>query len=507
MFARLVVAVAAGAAGVLAFAPFYAWPLAIVSLVVLFSLWAHTPAPRQAAAIGFAWGLGLFLAGVSWIYVSLHVYGNMPAPLAGLAVFLFCSYLALYPALAGWLQARLQVPSLMRLLLLMPVAFVSAEYLRGWVVSGFPWLILGYSQTPSAEIMAPLAGYAPVLGVFGISLILALTAGAVVAASKNLSTLVLLPAARHALVIAAVVLWLGGVLLAAQEWSSPSGKALPVSLVQGNIAQHLKWREDQRAATIEAYLELAEQSRGRLIVLPETALPMMLHDVPGAVLSVLHRKAAANGGDLLMGIAYADGNTKAANFIDYYNGAVSIGASPPQRYAKQHLVAFGEFVPPLFSWVYRWLTIPLSGFTPGPRSPAPMQLAGHFVGVNICYEDTFGAEIAASLPRAELLVNMSNMAWYGDSLAADQHAQFSQMRALETSRWMLRSTNTGVTAAMDEKGRIVKALPQFTRGVLEVEAVPRQGVTPYVRWKDAPVLLLLVLVLLLSFNQHRRAVK
>ncbi len=502
---RLLVATAAGAATVFSFAPFHVWPLAIISLVILFSLWAHSPTARQAAAIGFAWGMGLFLAGVSWLYVSLHVYGGMPAPMAAVAILMFCGYLALYTTLAGWLQARFSVPPATRFLLLMPAVFVGAEILRAWIVSGFPWLILGYTQVPSPLSLAPLAGYAPIFGVFGISGLLAMTAGAIVVVSPKLSGI--LPAPRRRLAIVFTIVWLGGIVAAAIQWSSPSGEPVTVSLIQGNIAQNLKWREDQRAATIEVYLGLVEKSRGRLIVLPETALPMMLHDVPSHVLTVFQQQAQTNGGDLLFGVAYRDQHASADGKIDYFNGAVSVGTSPVQRYAKQHLVAFGEFVPPLFSWVYQWLNIPLSGFTPGTISPPPLRLAGHAVGINICYEDTFGAEIAQSLPEAELLINISNMAWYGRSLAADQHLQFSQMRALETARWMLRSTNTGVTAAIDDKGRIVKVLPQFARDVLEVEAVPRQGPTPYSRWRDTPIKLLLAATLLFSWWQHRRRAK
>ncbi|MEI6737996.1 MAG: apolipoprotein N-acyltransferase, partial [Pseudomonadota bacterium] len=479
----------------------------VVSLVILFSLWAKATTSKQAAVIGFAWGLGLFLAGVSWLYVSLHVYGNMPALLAAMAIFIFCSYLALYPALAGWLQARFCVSPLIKLLLLLPAIFAGTEYLRGWVVSGFPWLILGYSQTPSTMTIAPLAGYAPLVGVFGITWLLALTAGAIVSASAKLSGFTMPPIQRRWLGTAGIFVWLAGIVGSTVEWSTPSGNALPVSLTQGNIEQQLKWREDQRTAAIENYLDLAEKSRGKLIVLPETALPMMLDDVPNHVMALLNKQALANDGNVLLGIAYQQRSTSTESVHDYYNGAVSLGVAPSQRYAKQHLVAFGEFVPPLFAWVYRWLTIPLSDFTPGTETQAPMRLSGHLLGVNICYEDAFGAEIARPLPDAELLVNISNMAWYGRSLAADQHAQFSQMRALETARWMLRSTNTGVTAAIDEKGRIVKALPQFTRGVLEVDAVPRQGTTPYSRWRDGPVLWLLAGVLLFSFYKHRQAGK
>ena len=186
------------------------------------------------------------------------------------------------------------------------------------------------------------------------------------------------------------------------------------------------------------------------------------------------------------------------------NSAISIGVSPSQRYDKQHLVAFGEFVPPLFAWVYRWLQIPLADFSPRADESRPMQIAGHKIAINICYEDAFGREIAAQLPEAEILVNISNMAWFGRSLAADQHAQLSQMRALETARWMLRATNTGATAAINEKGVVTQVLPAFTRGALEIDAQPLTGATPYSRWRDAPIIVWLAICFLSAMALRRR---
>jgi apolipoprotein N-acyltransferase len=481
----------AGAVAVLAFAPFYAWPIAVVSLVVLFSYWVRATSPGRAALVGFFWGLGLFLVGVPWLYVSLHTYGSMPAPLAALAILLFCVYLSLFPALAGYVQAKFPLALRGRLLLLMPAAFVAAEMFRGWFVTGFPWLILGYTQTPSAFSLAPLAGYAPVFGVFGISFLLAVSAGAIVLGAVKLSGAVASAMLRRRLAIGATTIWIGGGLLGAYEWSSSSGPPIPVSLAQGNVPQDLKWREDQAAASLENYLQLVEESRGKLIVLPETALPFMLQDVPRTVIGAMAEKARAQGGDVLLGVALREDQAIESDGYRYYNGAVAFGTAPAQQYAKHHLVAFGEFVPPLFSWVYQWLKMPLSGFTPGAENQPPMRLAGHRVAVNICYEDAFGAEIAGPLPDAELLVNLSNMAWFGTYLAADQHAQFSQMRAIETARWMVRATNTGLTAAINEKGRIIASLPQYSRGVLEVLVTPMKGATPYSRWKDLPILLLL----------------
>jgi apolipoprotein N-acyltransferase len=434
--------------------------------------------------------------------VSLHVYGQMPAWMAALAVLLFCAYLSLFMALAGWVQAKISSTAAMRLLVAMPLTLVAAEMLRSWFISGFPWLASGYTQTPSDSLLAPLAGYAPVLGVFGISWLLALTAGALLLLAPKLSAAILAPLQRRIVVGVVAGVWILGVLLQSWSWSQPIGAPLAVSLLQGNIAQNLKFRADQLQPTIDHYLALLEESRGRLIVLPETALPIWHHNIPEQVTSTLYDRARSNNGNVILGIGYG---LPASDGIgaDYFNGAISYGVDAQQRYAKHHLVAFGEFSPPMFAWVYRWLKIPMAGFTPGAAMQAPMWLSGHRIAVNICYEDTFGAEIARPLPEAELLVNISNMAWYGRSLAADQHAQFSQMRALETSRWMLRSTNTGVTAAIDEKGRIVATLPQFERGVLEVMAIPRQGVTPYTRWHDWPVRILLVFALAACLYQRR----
>jgi apolipoprotein N-acyltransferase len=494
-FVQALIAFIAGAISVLGFAPFYAWPCVIISIALLFALWREARTAKHAAWIGFTWGLGLFLCGVSWLYVAIHVYGNMPAPLAAFAIFLFCCYLSLYPMFGGALIYKLgeKYSPIITLLIIMPASFVAFEYLRGWVVTGFPWLIAGYSQTPGGVIAAPLAGYAPLFGMFGITWLLALTAGALVllvAERQTLSSRI-----KIALPVITTIIWLSGFGLQTISWSTPSGSPLSVALLQGNIAQDLKWREDELANSLFNYQELVLKSKAKLIVLPETATPTFFHELPPDYLTSLRLHAQSNGGDVIIGAPYLS-RTDSNTMPSIFNSAISMGVAPTQRYSKDHLVAFGEFIPPLFSWVYQWLSVPLSGFTRGGTEQAPMRLSNHLVAINICYEDAFGSEVARPLPDAELLVNMSNMAWYGRSLAADQHVQFSQMRAMETSRWMLRSTNTGVTAAVNERGEIVKALPQFTRGVLEIDAVPRQGATPYVRWRDAPVLILLVVILL-----------
>lgn len=495
---QLVLAFAAGGVGVLAFAPFYLWPVALVSLFFLFALWQRATTTWRAFAVGFAWGLGLFIFGVPWIYVSLHVYGGMPAVLAAAATFLFCCYLAVFPALAGSLYRRLVVgfglSAVVSLLLTMPACFVIFEYVRGWLFSGFPWLVVGYSQTPGGLLPQPLTGYAPIFGVFGISWLLAMTTGLCVLLTGAAAGIAWSRRKRMLAVAAILAVWgLGGVLHR-YPWSAPAGVPLTVALLQGNIEQSVKWREDQRAATLESYRTLVEKSTARLIVLPETALPV-LHEVPAEYLAALKRRSGTNGGDLIVGVSIVERGLSAADPYTVTNSAVSLGRSPSQRYDKQHLVVFGEFSPPLLSWVYNWLQIPFGSMTAGRIDQKPMNIAGHAIAVNICYEDAFGSEIARQLPEAELLVNMSNMAWFGNLHAADQQAQFSQMRALEAGRWMLRATNTGVTAAINEQGEVVSALPQFVRGALEIDVQPRTGATPYVFWKDSMILGLLLLAI------------
>ncbi|MGP1676752.1 MAG: apolipoprotein N-acyltransferase [Burkholderiales bacterium] len=463
-----------GAATVLGFAPVALAPLPILCAAGLLWLWQQAATPRRAAALGFAFGLGLFLAGVSWVYISLHNFGAMPAPLAAVATFLFCAFLALYPALAGYLQAKLAGPVAAKQLLLIPALWVLTEWLRGWVFTGFPWLTLGYSQSDS-----PLGGYAPLSGVFGISWLVWLCAGLLLALARARQ--------RIAALAGIALIFSLGYGLEQVEWTQPHGAPVTVSLVQGNIAQELKWDATRFAATVELYQRMTERSAARLTILPETAIPRFLDLIDPAVVRSLATSARSHGGDLIVGVPLRDASGR------YYNSALSLGASPTQRYDKIHLVPFGEFIPPGFGWVLAILKIPLADFTRGSAAQAPLELAGQKVAVNICYEDAFGEEIIRFLPEATLLVNVSNVAWFGDSLAPHQHLQISQMRALETGRSMLRATNTGMTAIIDHHGRVAAVLPPFTQGTLNGSAQGRSGATPYVRWGNAPPVLLALL--------------
>jgi apolipoprotein N-acyltransferase len=471
----------AGAASVIGFQPGW-FPVLLLAFALLVHLWVASG--RSGFWLGFAYGLGLYGVGVSWVFVSMSRFGGLPAPLAALATLGFCALLALFPALVGWAQGRL--PNVASRPLAIPALWVLLEWLRGWFLTGFPWLGLGY-----AALDTPLEGYAPVGGVLLVTL--AATAAAVllqrVAAGERRWTSAALFAA----------LGLGGAALQAVPWTTPAARTLSVSLLQGNIEQSLKFDPARFDKILDTYGHLAANSDARLIVLPETAVPRFLDQVSLLFLGRLDSIARRNGGDLLLGVPL-----RSAPGV-YYNSVISLGVSPRSVYSKVHLVPFGEFVPPGFRWFVDSMAIPLADFSRGAPTQRPLAVAGERVAVNICYEDAYGEEIVRQLPEATLLVNVSNVAWFGDSLAPGQHLQIARMRALETGRMHLTATNTGITAAIAADGTVLARLPQFTTGKLEVEARGRTGATPYVMLVDGPALALSALMLFFFAARRRRS--
>jgi apolipoprotein N-acyltransferase len=445
---------------------------------VLAHFWMRA-SPRACFWTGFAFGLGLFGAGVSWVYVSLSRFGGMPPPLAAFATLCFCMLLALFPAGAGWLQARLPARDLWRATLLIPAAWTLFEWLRSWVLGGFPWLSAGYSA-----VGWPTQGLAPLTGLFGLSFVTLALAGLL---------WVLVRTRRRWTAVAVIAALLGGsALLRLVEWTQPSGERFAVALLQGNIPQDLKFQPERYVQILNTYARLVEESRARLIILPETALPRLHDRVDPSYYGRLEAAAKRNGGDLLLGLPYHGQGGR------YYNSVVSLGSAPHQIYHKRHLVPFGEFVPWGFPWVMRWLSIPYSDFSRGDAVQAPLEVAGQRVAVNVCYEDAFGDEIARQLPAATLLVNVSNVAWFGDSLAPEQHLQIARLRAIETGRMHVTATNSGVTAVIDRDGSVPLRLPQFVEGRLVFAAQGYAGATPYVRLRDWPAVLACVLVLCIA---------
>ena len=475
---QLPLAALAGALAVLGFAPLALSPLIPLSLALLFFLCARSAHPRAAAWLGAAWGLGCFLAGVSWVYISMHDVGEMPAPLAAAATLLLCAYLALYPAASCWLARRLASGHPGCDALACAGAWTLGEWLRGSLLTGFPWLALGYSQVPPS----PLAGYAPLFGVYGVGFLVALVAALLV----NLRARAVLPV---------LVLLLAGQALLRVSWTEPVGPALSVNLLQGNIGQSLKWEPENLAASLDAYSSLVRsQQPAQLTVLPETALPLFLDEVPPAYLEEL-----SAAGEVLIGVVVRGPDSQ------YLNAAVALRQGQPgASYAKTHLVPLGEFLPPGLSWFLGLMHIAMSDFSPGPERQPPLALAGQLIAPNICYEDLFGEEIIRALPQATLLINLSNTAWFGASLAQPQHLQIAQMRALETGRTMLRATNTGMTAVVRPDGVVEAQLPPYSAGALHAQVQGYRGSTPFVRLGNGAILAL-ALVSLLPAVWRRRA--
>jgi apolipoprotein N-acyltransferase len=469
---------------VLGFAPFRLSPVPLFTLALLFWQWSQASTPKQAFKAGWWFGLGFFLAGVSWIYVSLNTFGAMPMPLAAAATLLFCAFLALFPAAAGYAVARSGRSIPVKLMLVAPACWVLAEWVRSWIFTGFPWNSVGYSQITNS----PLAGYAPVAGIYGVSLVVAVMAGCIALFAMRWHDIKTTHRGAATLFATLVVC---GFVFKQIAWTAPTGAATKVSLLQGNVPQDMKWREDAMLATLKSYASLTLGSTAQLTVLPETALPLFLNQVPPDYLDALAAHAKKNQGDILLGVPEREANGA------YYNSAITLGTAPPQMYRKSHLVPFGEFIPlrPVLAWIVNILSIPLQDFSRGAIDQQPLNIAGQRVAVNICYEDVFGEEIIRQLPQATLLVNISNVAWFGRSIAPEQHLQISQARALETGRYMLRATNTGMTAVINPRGEVEKVAPQFETAVLTHTVRGYEGATPYVRWGNYALLLLLALLL------------
>lgn len=476
----------AGAANVLAFAPFHLWPIQILAQAWLFLAVVGSNGARRHFLLGLLYGFGWSACGIHWLYISMHTYGGMPAPMAVLAVALLAMFVGLYSglatSLAGFLQRKWRTGVPFLLVLILPATWALSEWARGWIFTGFPWLSGGYAHT-----VGPLRGYAPLVGVYGIGWIAAITAGC-----SALMVLSWFDRAykRHAAIAlgSIIVILLAGAALHSVDWTYPSGKPISVRLLQGNIAQETKFSNSELLSTLQHYATAIDAAPADLIATPETAIPLLPQQLPQDYLPQVIAAARRSGSVLALGIPLSDSPDAYSNSLLAFPPVAATGKIPAYRYDKHHLVPFGEFVPPGFRWFVDMMHIPLGDMTRGAVLQRPFAVRDQWVMPNICYEDLFGEEIAAQLrdaygegyPPATILLNISNIAWFGDSIALPQHLQISQMRTLESGRPMLRATNTGATAIIDAKGTIVAQLPPFTRGVLAAQVQGYSGWTPYV---------------------------
>ena len=480
-----------GALVPLGFAPFGFYLIPVVALAILASLF-FAATPRAGLLLGALFGLGQFGVGVSWVHISIHQYGNAGLALSLATMLLLVLYLSLFPALMGSLVSRLSAASRgIVMLVVFPSAWTLTEWLRAWLFTGFPWLNLGYSQIDS-----PLLGFAPVVGVYGVGFITVLGAGllnCVVCGSGQLRAIAL---------VLMCATGLGGWALNQHHWTQAGAEQLTATLVQGNIPQELKWKPEQQRETLERYVELTNgHADSDLVVWPETAVPAFYDQVETDFIIPLREKLRAMDVSLVTGIPVLDRSQ-----WDYYNAVISL-ENAGRFYYKVHLVPFGEYLP-LRNWlasVLSFLPVPQADFSAGDLDQSLLEAAGYPVGASICYEIAFGEELIHALPEAAFLINISNDAWFGDSLAPHQHLEMARMRARETERYLLRATNTGISAIIDAAGQIVAQSPQFKMATVTHTIQPRSGATPYVTLGNLPVILLAA-VLLLAVSITRRKI-
>ena len=475
----------AGALLPLAFSPVDFYLIAVLSPAVLFYSFLFVT-PRRAAWLGWWFGMGFFGVGVSWVFVAIYVFGLSSIFVSVILTFIGISFIAAFIALQSYLsvlfiqKCNIKNRTLI-VLIVFPLFWVLLEWFRGWFLTGFPWLSLGYSQTDSF-----LSGYAAVLGVYGLSWLTAL--------SSSLLLVSLLHSNNKKIfftLLSIAIIWFGGYLLSQITWTEATGKPIKVSLVQGNVEQKNKWDRDHFEKRKQRYLSLTQEHwDSDLILWPENSLTIFYHQLKESFVAPLAEEAKKQNTDIILGLPVLDRKKD-----EYFSSLMAINNSnviskKEQFYHKNHLVPFGEYVPlaSLLRGLITFFDLPMSGFTAGQYNQKLLSAAGQKIAPTICYEDAFGEDLIRFLPEATLLLNASNNAWYGDSFAPHQHVQISQMRALETGRDMMRVTTNGVSALINYKGKIISRSPQFEAYVVSGFVQPRIGVTPYIRWGNTLVL-------------------
>jgi apolipoprotein N-acyltransferase len=487
-FLKYALALLAGLLLPFAFAPAGFYPLAILCPAILLSLWLNSSA-KQVFWLGLIFGISFFGVGASWIYISINEFGNTAAPIAVFITALFVIALALFIAVQGYLLTRFfPYNTASKYYLAFPGGWALFEWLRSWVGSGFPWLFLGASQTNTF-----LKGYAPVFGEFGISFLVALCSALLVTAY------IYGREHAHKSILGIMTIWIVGIVLVQIHWTKPSSVPLTVTLVQGNVPQQLKWTPNFLQPTIDRYIRLSQPYWGSaLIVWPEAAIPALLEDVQGFI-NNLRTQAAEHYTSFIIGIPIADG-------FKYYNGMLLLNDNKQQVYYKRHLVPFGEYVPfeRLLRGLIGFFDIPMSNFSPGPWHQAALHFSNIIIAPFICYEIAYQQEVLPEFPKANILVTISNDAWFGHSFASAQHLQIGQLRALETGRYHLFTANSGITAIIGPQGNIQASLPPYQIAVLTGKIQSMTGSTPLVWLGGKTILLGIGLLLLTAWGMQRK---
>lgn len=477
---KILSAFGAGLLTNVAFEPAGVFPIAFLTLAVLFWIWSDSSA-RVCAWSGFAFALGFYGFGIHWIYNSLHDFGAAAPALAGFMVFALACFLSFLVAAGGYIQARFQMSMTFRCLAVIPAMWVIVEWIRSWILTGFPWLYIGYSQTDSW-----LAGWAPILGVLGMSFMVCLIAGILVHSYRN--------GFRIDIVILAFVVVLAGFWGKMIDWTTESHPPINVAIVQADVDILDKWNFQNARSNLEYFVTQTEALESQDLVLwPEIAIVQTDRRLEKLQLWRLLKDLEP---DVLLGVVEEQ---EEDDKRVHYNSAYGI-SDGVQKYRKRHLVPFGEFIPfrSVLGWLENYIVIPESDFTSYDGIQSPLTLAGQSAAISICYEDAFPQEFFEMLPESTFLVNLSEDAWFGDRLAPFQRLQMSRMRAMEAARPMLRAANKGISASVDHKGNVIAQLTQDEGKVLKTQITPKSGSTPYIRLGDIPVLSLCAVVFILA---------
>ena len=483
-----------GAMLTLAFAPYEIFPFAILAPVGLFFLWLQS-SPTRAFWQGFIFGFGFFGTGVYWVFHSIHTFGGVPTPIAIFITTIFIAILALFPAAVGGIVNRyFPVLNNTKIILAYPVSWVISEWIRSWIFTGFPWLFIGYSQTNS-----PLAGYAPLLGVFSISLATLISSGLIVATIIQLKQHHFRTGYFYLFLF--TLIWIIGGLLSLLPWTHPKGQPISVSLVQGNIPQAIKWSPEHLKLSLDRYAEMTEPLWGKqeMIIWPEAAIPMSLEDA-APFIELMDNKAQTSHSYLILGIPI-----QAENQLGYYNSIVVLGKNR-QVYLKRRLVPFGEFIPtfPIISKFFDFMSIPMSNLIPGSNNQPPLEIGDIKILPSICYEIAFPELINTSNSDIGILLTITNDAWFGRSSAEAQHLQMAAMRALELRRPLIFVSNDGITAIINAYGKIESAAPQYQSYVLNGRVQAMIGKTPWMMFRMDPMLIILISLLIIAILDNRR---
>lgn len=486
-------AIVAGALLTLSFAPFRIYPLAILSTALLLALWLPVSKAR-AFFRGWAFGLGLFGSGVYWVFISIHTYGHTSLFFAGGITAGFVAILALFPAFSGYFLNRFfPLRNTTKLLCAFPAIWVLIEWIRSWVFTGFPWLTIGYSQ-----INSPLRGYASILSVYGVSLAVMLSAGLIINGILNAKKGHF--KSFYLSVAGLILLWASGEYLSHVPWTNKKGSPVKVSLVQGSIPQEVKWSYDTIQPTLDSYAALSEPHWGsQMVIWPESAIPVAMHNALD-FLNEMDEKAKKHHASFITGIPIKLSNDS------YYNAVIALGEGQGS-YLKQRLVPFGEYIPAskMLNRLLDILNVPMSNFVPGHRKHSqPLQASGLNISTFICYEIAFPEQVLSKDDTINLILTVSNDAWFGKSIAQAQHLEMAQMRALEMRRPVLFVSNDGITAVIKPNGVVQSIIPPHIPGVLTDTVQAMQGKTPWQRGGMDPLLILLFALILVAFKGRKK---